>query len=55
VKKPAQKSAVARLASAEEQFHEIERLIKELRKRLDAVAETVRTAADELGRVGKKG
>ena len=37
-----------RLASLEEQFTEIERLTKELRKRLDTVAETVRITADEL-------
>ena len=48
VKMPARESVVARLASAEEQFAEIERLTKELRKRLDRVAETVRTVAAEL-------
>lgn len=37
-----------RLASLEDQFIEIERLTKELRKRLDTVAETVRITADEL-------
>ena len=37
-----------RLASLEEQFAEIERLTKELRKRLDTVAETVRITAEEL-------
>ena len=37
-----------RLASLEEQFAEIERLTKELRRRLDMVAETVRITAEEL-------
>jgi hypothetical protein len=41
------KSTAKRLMSAEEQFDEIERLTKELRKRLDEVAETVRLAAKE--------
>jgi hypothetical protein len=50
VKTRALKSVVARLASAEEQFAEIERLAKQLRKRLDQVAETVRIVAAELGR-----
>ena len=43
-------SVAARLASAEEQFAEIERLTKELRKRLDRVAETVREVVAELRR-----
>jgi tetrahydromethanopterin S-methyltransferase subunit G len=50
VKAPARKSAAGRLASAEEQFADIERLAKELRKRLDRVAETVRIVAAELSR-----
>ena len=49
VKTLARKSVAARLASAEEQFADIERLAKELRKRLDQVAETVRIVAAELG------
>jgi tetrahydromethanopterin S-methyltransferase subunit G len=49
VKTPARKSVAARLASAEEQFADIERLTKELRRRLDQVAETVRIVAAELG------
>jgi len=49
VKTPARKSVAARLASAEEQFADIERLAKELRRRLDQVAETVRIVAAELG------
>ena len=48
MKTPARKSVAARLASAEEQFAEIERITKELRKRLDRVAETVRVVAAEL-------
>jgi exonuclease VII small subunit len=48
-KTPARKSVGARLASAEDQFADIERLAKELRKRLDQVAETVRIVAAELG------
>ena len=50
VKTSARKSVAGRLASAEEQFADIERLAKELRKRLDHVAETVRIVAAELGR-----
>ena len=49
VKTPARRSVASRLASAEEQFADIERLAKELRKRLDRVAETVRIVASELG------
>jgi tetrahydromethanopterin S-methyltransferase subunit G len=49
VKTPVQQSVAARLASAEQQFADIERLAKELRKRLDRVAETVRIVAAELG------
>jgi hypothetical protein len=53
MKSPVRKSVVARLASAEEQFADIERLTKELRRRLDRVAETIRSAAQELRRVAK--
>ena len=46
----APKIAVARLASAEERFIEIERLTKLLRKLLDATAEDVRIAGEKLRR-----
>jgi hypothetical protein len=50
---PVKTATAKRLIKAEEQFHEIERLTKELRKRLDVVAETVRVAAQELLRGDK--
>jgi hypothetical protein len=53
MKNPVRKSVVARLASADEQFADIERLTKERRKRLDRVAETIRSAAEELRRIAK--
>jgi len=50
MKTPIIKSVAARLASAEEDFVEIERLTKELRRRLDRVAETIRIAATQVRR-----
>ena len=47
-------STAKKLIHAEKQFDEIERLTKELRKRLDEVAETVRVAARELLDAGKR-
>lgn len=41
MKRGPRKTLLARLASAEDQLHEIEHLAKELRRRLAAVAETV--------------
>jgi hypothetical protein len=48
VKPAVRKATLARLASVEDQFREVERLSKQLRKRLDTIAETVRIAAEEL-------
>jgi hypothetical protein len=41
---------IKRLTALELEFAAIERLTKELRRRLDTVAETVRIAAEELAR-----
>ena len=54
MKKSSQESAVERLTSAEAEFAEIERLTKELRRRLDRVAENIRIVAGELRRANGK-
>ena len=54
VKLSVRKTTIARLASAEDQFREIEQLSKQLRKRLDAIAETVRIAAEDLNTLARK-
>jgi hypothetical protein len=54
VKPAVRKATLARLASVEDQFREVEQLSKQLRKRLDAIAETVRIAAEELSALTRK-
>ena len=54
VKLSVRKTTIARLASIEDQFREIEQLSKQLRKRLDAIAETVRIAAEDLNTMTRK-
>jgi hypothetical protein len=49
VQKLAGTSAAKRLAALEQQFIEIAKVTKELRRYLDEVAETVRIAVEELG------
>jgi len=45
---------IKRLVALEKEFAAIEQLTKELRKRLDTVAETVRIAADELTKLKRR-
>ena len=56
VKTLARESTAKRLAALEQQFIEIAKITKGLRRHLDGVAETVRIAADELrhGRMAKR-
>ena len=49
MKRLAVASTAERLAELEQQFLDIARMTKALRRRLEQVAETVRAAVDELG------